>query len=424
MSSLAYGALWLFIFSVPWESIIRVENTAIVTRVTGTLAAALALLAVVAAGRFRRWHVFHVAALLFVVWAGCVHMLHASGERLPFKYWTFVQLVLVLWIVWEAAPSRQRQLGLLAAYVLGAYVAAIATIKVYRQGAGDADIQRFSAGQVDPNDLAMTLALALPMAWYLATTYRHPLMQWAARLYLPVGILTLGLTGSRGGMLAGLVGLLIVPLTMTRLTPAKMVMAIVMLAASGALAIAYVPDRVVQRLATTGLEVQDMNMGGRFKLWEAGIYALGERPVAGFGTGGYKKAITGQLGPAAQVAHNSFVSVLVEQGIVGFVLYMTMFGAVYLALRDLPTLERRFTLVLLAALCTAMMPLTWEDRKPVWVILAMLLGLAQAYVAERGGAATGQPHSRRAPVAGYERAARRLGPLAARRRNVDRDATA
>ena len=36
------------------------------------------------------------------------------------------------------------------------------------------------------------------------------------------------------------------------------------------------------------------------------------------------------------------------------------------------------TEVLLATLAVAMLPLTWEDRKVVWFVLAALLGLSQA----------------------------------------------
>jgi hypothetical protein len=55
-----------------------------------------------------------------------------------------------------------------------------------------------------------------------------------------------------------------------------------------------------------------------------------------------------------------------------------MFLAAYRAVRRLPLLERRFGLVLLATVIVAMSPLTWEDRKSVWVILAILVGLSQA----------------------------------------------
>jgi hypothetical protein len=68
----------------------------------------------------------------------------------------------------------------------------------------------------------------------------------------------------------------------------------------------------------------------------------------------------------------------VEEGIPGFFLFMLMFAAVFFSLLRLPLLERRFTLVLLATLMIAMAPLTWEDQKVVWFVLAVLLGLAQA----------------------------------------------
>src|SRR4051812_7952272 len=124
MISLAYAALWVFVFSLPWEGVIVLPGVAIVSRVAGVVALALALLAVVVSARVRRWHMLHVAGLLFVLWSGFALLaLHVYG--IPQKYYTFVQLFAVLWIIWELAPSRQRLTGLLIAYVLGSYVAAL-----------------------------------------------------------------------------------------------------------------------------------------------------------------------------------------------------------------------------------------------------------------------------------------------------------
>jgi len=199
-----------------------------------------------------------------------------------------------------------------------------------------------------------------------------------------VGVLTIGLTGSRGGMLATTVALSIVPLSMTRLSPGRLMTAVLMLGAAGVLAVTYVPETVIERLATTQTEVQGGRFGGRGKLWRAGLAVFPEHPVFGHGTGSYKSAITPKLGPAAQVAHNSYLSVLVEQGIVGFLLYMSMFAAVVVSVLRLPRLERRFALVLLGALAVAMFPLTWEDRRPVWFVLAALIGFAHMHIAQRG----------------------------------------
>jgi O-antigen ligase len=419
MISLAYAALWFFIFSLPWENVLVIPGVGIISKLMGMVALSLALLAAVMSGRVRRWHVLHVAAVVFVIWTGVGVMVnHTQG--VPKKFYTFIELFLVLWMIWELARSERRVLGLLTAYVFGAYVGALDTLLEFRQQAKI--LSRFSATDFDGNDLAMTLALALPMAWYLGMKHRRPLLRWACRAYLPLGLVAIGLTASRGGMLASMVALLIVPLSMTRLTPGRLVTAIAVLGISGALAVAYVPEKIVERLSTTGEQVQELKFGGRFKLWVGGVNAFVQRPVIGYGTASYKQAITPWLGSLSQVAHNSYLSVLVEEGSVGFVLYWMMFLAVFLAVLNLPPPDRRFALILFATLALAMFPLTWEDRKPVWFILAALLGLSQASVEEARGAVPAPQPRRAAPLARQPLTARVVAASGARR--FDRDAPA
>lgn len=415
MIPLAYAALWVFVFSIPWERMIVLPGLSIVSRVTGALALGLALLAVVTSGRVRRLHGFHMAALLFVITVGA-SLFAIRIRELPDKFFTYIQLLLMVWMIWELAPSKQRQIGLLTAYVLGAYISAFDTFMLYRRSAGE--LARFAAGGADPNDNAMVLALGLPMAWYLGTTYRRPLLRWVCRAYLPVAIVGIGLTGSRGGMVAGVIALLIVPLTITKLSPARLATAIVILGISGAAAVAYVPDKLVKRFASTGAEVQDLRFGGRFRLWMAGLHAFAEQPVIGYGAGTFKRAVTPWLGVNTQVAHNSFLSVLVEQGIVGFLFYSMMFIAVFLAVMDLPTLERRFALVLLATLGIAMLPLTWEHRKAAWFVLAALLGVAHAQGSGNRGAVRKGQARQAGPQGRPPVATRPFDPLATPRRNA------
>jgi O-antigen ligase len=368
--------LWLFVFSLPWEALTASGGVAIVTRVTGAIAVAAALGVMLMAGRVRRWHLFHLAALLFVLWAGFGLLVNQGLETIPKKFYTYLMLFLVLLIIWELAPQRKRLLGLLLAYVLGSYVASTETILLYIREHDE--LQRFAAVG-DPNDLAMTLALALPMAWYLAMTHRRHLVRWICGIYVPICAVSIGLTGSRGGLVATCVALMIVPLTMVRLSAGRRAVAIFVLVISGVLTTAYLPDTVIARFATTGSEFEgNVSIGGRFKLWRAGLYAFLDKPIIGYGPGAFKPAIMPQLGRLAQVAHNSYISVLVEEGLVGFVLYGLMLVSVWLAIRRLPVLDRRFAMVLMGTLAVAMLPLTWEDHKVVWFILAALLGLAKA----------------------------------------------
>jgi O-antigen ligase len=371
MRSLAYAGIWIFVFTVPWERLVVLPGLSIVTRVTGGLALGLTLFAIVMSGRVRRWRAFHVAALLFVIWTG-IGVWVRGPPRIPSKFYTFVQLLAVVWIIWELAPSVKRMRGLLTAFLLGAFVPAIATILLYlRVGGG---LRRFSAGGADENSLAMTLALAFPMGWYLSLTTERPLLRWICRAYVPVGLFATALTGSRGGMLAFLIALLVVPLTM-RLSPGRLMAAIVLLGLSGTLVFAYVPDTLIERFGTTGESLQTGSLGGRFKLWVAGVHAFTRQPLMGYGVDGFIRAITPELGSRALVAHNSFLSVLVEEGLVGLILYMTMLRSVVYYVLHFPPFERRFGLVLLMTLGAAMLPLTWEDHKAAWFVMAALVGM-------------------------------------------------
>jgi O-antigen ligase len=421
MSRVAYAALWIFVFTLPWENaLIIVPGVRVISKVTGALALGLALAAAVMSGRFRRWQGLHVAALLFVLWMAGGLLFFYVAQTLPKKFYTFVQLAVMLWMVWEIARSWSHQLGLLTAYVFGAYVASLDTLFLFWKGGVQ---RRFAAGEADPNSLAMTLALALPMAWYLGVTSHKPLMRWVYRGYFAAGLLAIGLTGSRGGMLATAVALLVVPLTMTKLPPGRLAAAVIMLGLAGALAVAYVPEKIVERLATTGTEVEELSLGGRFTLWRAGVKAFVNRPLTGYGSGAWRTAVSPWLGPNPQVAHNSFLSVLVETGLVGLLIYSLMFLTVFLAVRDLPSLERRFGLVLLVTLGVAMFPLTWEDQKAVWFILALLLGMARA-TSPGPGRAVGPPRPLHAPpVVRPPVAARLRGRVTAPWQNTYRDPT-
>jgi O-antigen ligase len=402
MTSVAYAGLWIFVFALPWDRLIVLPGLNIVTRVTGALAFGLTLVVIVTSGRVRRWRVFHTAALLFVIWTGIgVWMLQMP--TIPQKYWTFVQLFLALWMIWELALSEKRQRGLLGAYVLGSCVPALATILLYIREGGA--LRRFSAGGADANSLGMTLALAVPIAWYLGLTCRRPLSRWLCRGYLPLGIFAIALTGSRGALIALMVSLLVIPLTMS-LSPGRLAAAIGLLGLSGSLVVAYIPDRVMERLSTTGSSVESLSLGGRFTLWKAGAHAFAGRPLMGYGVGGFKRAITPELGSLALVAHNSFLSVLVEEGLVGLWLYMTMLLSVFFSVLRFPRLERRFGLVLLATLGTAMLPLTWEDQKAAWFIMAALIGMSSLQVSGPSRTVR-QPMLRRTVPAGRPPAAAR-----------------
>ena len=57
---------------------------------------------------------------------------------------------------------------------------------------------------------------------------------------------------------------------------------------------------------------------------------------------------------------------------IGFVLFIGMFAAAIAPLRVMPTLQKKFWIIMLLTLFVGLLPRTWDYRKPVWFFLGIM----------------------------------------------------
>jgi O-antigen ligase len=382
---------WLLVFAVPWQDMVVLAGVGTMSKLLGVAAVGAAVLHVLFTGRLRQPIAFHWIVLAYLCWV-LLSTFWAIAQPLSIerKVNTYLQILVMVWVIWETTPTRSRLASLLQAFVLGGYVAAGSTIYNYASGTATSDFGRFAAKGFDPNDLGMLLALALPMAWYLASTARSGTQRWLNRAYFVVGTLAILLTGSRGALLVTIAALSVIPWTLSQLRRGMRVAAVVILIGAGVTAVAFVPSFVFQRLSTTGSEIAEGTVSGRLAVWQSGLRVVPARPLHGYGPAGWFPA-AGEVWGRVRGSHSTYLSILVEEGMIGLLLFLSMFVALLTRMRALPTFERRVGLTLLATLAIVITPLGWDTSKALWLILALLAGWSDVFRGARPVTSTSPP---------------------------------
>jgi O-antigen ligase len=152
--------------------------------------------------------------------------------------------------------------------------------------------------------------------------------------------------------------------------------AVVFMCAAGLACGAYfVPQVVWDRLMQTGTQISEGTLTHRTVVWDAGLEAFRDHPWAGVGAGAYGTAVVKAV-DMRLVAHDTYLSVLVEMGIPGALLFLSLLAALYATAWRLDFSERRLWLVLLATWSVGVTALSWDYHKPTWLLFGLLIAAA------------------------------------------------
>jgi O-antigen ligase len=341
--------------------------------------------------------IFVAWSTLSVVWAeSSTVALNAS-----FRY---LQNLLLFLIVFTAIRERRNAVWVTASFVAGATIAAVFAI-IYRPDPGQYDVARAAGTIGDPNELASVLVAGVILAAVLVfLVKKSPALRLAAAG--AVGLCTLGLlfTLSRGGLVA--LGCAIVASIFVggRYRPAILsVMAIV-----GLLGLGYITAVAPQASRDRITRVDGGT--GRTDIWRVAGRMVSAHPVRGVGSGNFQLSSVHYLltNPGAvrydyfvdhpKVAHNTYLHVLAELGLIGLALFLAIIGfavaSTFRAIqvftkagdRDMELLTRGLLLAMIGLL-SADFFISGQYSKQLWLLLGLgpaMLAIAKTRARRRG----------------------------------------
>jgi O-antigen ligase len=387
LDEIAYAVLWAFVFIIPWEEVGLALGGRPLVDWVGLLAIGIVATRMIVLRRCRKLSPLHLWMLALVAWSALSILWTSDPSSTATRAETYVLLLTMVWLIWETAVAEERIVGLLQAYVLGALIASAGTIYNFLNGHTAAQMReakgvnawetfRYSMGDFNENDLGLVLALSLPIVFYLLASRRRPLVKALSWLQLVAGFTSILLTASRGALLAATPALIMFVLIAARLPRRQRYTAPIVGVGLIASSAYLVPQSTWSRIFTLGTELSTGTLTHRTVLWAAGLETFRDHALLGVGAGAYGPSIQ-KLVDSPLVAHNTFLAVLVELGVVGASLLLALLASILYCAARMRYLERCLWITLLLTWAIGASALSWEYRKPTWLLLA--LAAAHAY---------------------------------------------
>lgn len=375
MRKIAFILSLTLIFTIPWEDSVVIPGLGTATKFVGFGVAAFWLVAVVLTNRVRKPSLFHIVAVLFVLWNAVSIFWSADANNTASRLITFMQLLVLIFILWDLYTTPTAVMIGLQVYILGAFVSISSTVINYFSGNTQGEYQRYSANGFNPDEIGVILALGIPVAWYLASSKGFPqvnrLLKSINYAYIPAALLGIALSGTRTALICMVPAMAFGLASLSRLRNSARILILLLFIVAVYLLLPFVPESSIERLGTTGTELTSGDLNQRREIWGDGFISFTEKPLIGVGSNMYRS-----VNDLGKVAHNSFISVLVEVGMIGLALFTMILLITFLQTLSHQKWDAYFWLTILATWFVGASALSWEHAKATWLFMSLLTASA------------------------------------------------
>jgi len=355
LNRVAFVLLWLFVFTLPLSQATEIPAIGAISQAIGLAALAAGVAAVIERRQIRLLSSFHLLMGGFILWSALTLCWSISPQLTVQRIVTYLQLFVLVLLIWELCREEKDVLRILSAFVLGTILPALSTLQAFLPGQQTL-YERAAKSGFDPNSLAFMLAISLPVSYYLTLQHKSALTA-LYRLQMGFAFCAALLYGSAATLIAMVIGLSLVCWTI-HLVPMRIrrnAFALTLLI--GTTTFVLIPSSVVKH-------IMDETQKGGISLTavlNTGAERIQTTPVGGFGAG--------TLATAAN--HPTFI-MFAETGVVGVLAFIAIIGILFLAADEMSGASKSFWFTVLAIWTVGVCCLSWECTQPAWLLFGLL----------------------------------------------------
>lgn len=394
VARIIYVFLGLIVFFIPMEDILGVGGG-----VKGTLLRYLVLIIlpffffdILMQKKYHRWSGEQSLFFCFLVWVLLSMTWTYDLPNTQTLVFTYTSLFFFLWLIVSYVDTLSKISVLTIVYIAGCVVSFFFGSYSLIGGpmVDTGGYLRYAGGGLDQNECSFVLNLGCLFSFMQVFLSRSKFRADAFLLLFLVLAWGVILTGSR----AGFYGLAILWFGVAHFVRTRVSRRLFWLIFIPFLicAVFFLPSTNIWKRASEGTSAETFLL--RQSVWTTGLNVWKDVPLQGVGAGAFLPATTSITKNGGLVAHNTFVSVLVELGIIGAGLYFSIFFLlIYSGRKQLYSCQENsrkeivykyfLGLLMLLIFLPAFLSLTFEYKKMLWFAVGLSIALRRALIYER-----------------------------------------
>jgi len=267
------------------------------------------------------WRCYVMFVLIGLLGAGIVLSDPPHTRQLD-RYLEYIKIIAVALFTTAIVDSKERLRAILWVIALSFAFFGVKSGLMGLANGGQAIIRGPGGMLADNNDFSLALSMAVPMLFHLGWTERRPEIRKVFWLSVPLTVITVALTRSRGGFLS--VSAAIGMLVWRSRNRMQGILVGILVAIAGLLAL---PQDFAERLKTILEPSKEGSAASRLAAWGIATRMALDHPVLGVGMYKFRAHfINYAKGPVGEVivAHSSYFQIWAECGTIALLLYFAL----------------------------------------------------------------------------------------------------